>query len=75
MIKDIFNPPICSACGAALSYKFPSSSLRKCIKCGYLTDIEARTFEDHKHAEYHQIGSDPQIGRFNWNGKVEGSKK
>jgi predicted Zn-ribbon and HTH transcriptional regulator len=69
-IKNIVKPPVCSECGLALSHdNMPSeenkegdkriSNMRKCTKCGYITDVEAREIEDRMHAQAHREGRDP----------------
>ncbi len=68
--ETILNPHICSECGNALLLdNMPSmdgrqSNMRKCIKCGYITDVEAREIEDKLHNQYHDKGKDPTGAQF-----------
>ncbi|MGI0022886.1 MAG: hypothetical protein ACRD9Q_08510 [Nitrososphaeraceae archaeon] len=69
-IKEVFDPPLCSECGRALtirnSVKY-GDDVRRCItpSCYYMTDIRLRQVEDYKHNLYHEKGEDPRGGKFN----------
>jgi len=81
LIKEPFNPSVCSGCGHALLYKLNKlhdnktfmtkwgyePDLRRCPndKCLQVTDVSVRCIEDEKHKTYHDIGADPRGGRFN----------
>lgn len=76
MIKKVFDPPICSDCPGVLSYKnVPMrkeyngiqnrlNDVRRCIKCGYITDVARREEEDESHKEQHDRGVDNRGARF-----------
>lgn len=70
----ILKPPICSECGTALTHdNMPKdvegnpSNMRKCVKCGYITDIEAREIGDMIHTQIHLKGVDEMGYRYDVN--------